>query len=103
MTTVPPGPASPFKVTVPDPLFPQTIETGLKVKALRLAGVIVSVAVLETPVNVAVIVTVGDPTTPSVVMGKVAVAWFWATITVAGTIAFVLFDVSVTAKPPGPA
>ena len=57
LTTVPPVPAAPFRVTVPVELVPPVTVVGDSEIELRTAGVIVRVAVLLVPLKVPVRVT----------------------------------------------
>lgn len=57
LTTVPPVPAAPFRVTVPVELVPPVTVVGDSETELRTAGVIVRVVVLLVPLKVPVRVT----------------------------------------------
>ena len=48
LTTVPPGPAGPFRVAVPVEGLPPMTDEGARVRLVSAAGLIVSVAVLVT-------------------------------------------------------
>ena len=67
VTTVPDGPADPFKETVPVELPPAKTVVGLRVTAEQLAGLMVNVADLETPPPDTVIVALTVESTPCVV------------------------------------
>jgi hypothetical protein len=87
LTTVPPWPAGPFKVTVPVEVLPPATAAGKSVTVISDAGVIVSVAVwLEVP---SVPVSIADVRleTPVVVTVNVAELAPAAITTVAGTVA----------------
>ena len=57
-TLTPPGPAAPESTTVPVEVFPPTNVVGFRLTWVRVAGVMVSVAVGEAPPKLAVMVEV---------------------------------------------
>jgi hypothetical protein len=104
VTTTPPAGAAPLSVTVPVTPAPPTTDAGFTVTVLSdtvaTAGFTVSAAVFETAPFVAVIVTAVTAVTVDVVTVNVAVVAPAATVTLAGTVAAALLDVSVTTMPP---
>ena len=99
-TEVPPGPAAPLRVTVPVEEVPPTTEVGDTLTLDRVAGVIVSVAVKLTVARVAVIVAEEELETAIVLIVNVAVVAPAATVTLAGTVAFAVFEARPTTIPP---
>jgi hypothetical protein len=102
-TTVPPGPAGPFRVAVPVAEFPPVMEFGETDRLERLAGAIVNVADCEFGPWVPVIVAVTDNPTAEVDMLNVADVAPAGIFTELGTVALELLDASVTTVPLGPA
>ncbi len=96
VTTEPPGPAAPDRVTVPVEEVPPVRVDGDKVTLESVAGVIVRVAVFVTPFELAVIVEVSVLDTATVVIVNVPVVAPAATVTVAGTVEFALLAVRFT-------
>jgi len=72
VTTSPPGPAASLSVSVPIALLPPRTEVGVTVKDPRPQGLIVRIAVADTPFNTAVMVVVSGELKPAVVTVKVA-------------------------------
>jgi hypothetical protein len=103
LTTVPPGPAGPVRVTVPVEGTPPRTNAGESVRLLRVAGVIVNVAVWVAPLTVPAIIAVTLPETAVVATVKVDEVAPEATEIEAGNMALVLFDDRYTTTPPGPA
>lgn len=103
LTTIPPGPAAPVRVTVPVEEFPPTNVVGERAMLVSVAALTVSVAVCVAPLSVPVIVTVAVVDTAVVVTAKVALVAPAGTLTEAGTVAQALLDDKVTLVPPGPA
>src|SRR5881392_4273564 len=103
ITTAPPAGAAAPSVTLPVlPAVPLTA-AGLTLTPTSPAagGFTVSVAVLATPLRVAVMVTAVTAVTALLVIAKVAVVAPAATVTEAGTVAaLMLLLVSVTTAPP---
>jgi len=99
-TVAPPGPAAPFKVTVPVEEVPPVTEVGDRLTPLSVAEVIVSVAVSVVLPNVAEIVAVTALDTALVLVVKVAEELPAATVTEEGTIALEEFDDRLTIVPP---
>ena len=102
-TTIPPEPAGPVKVTVPVEDTPPMTVLGATEMLAIVGGLMVSVAVLVTPPAVAVMVAVVTTETVVVLIVKVAEVAPAAIVTVAGSVALVELDESVTDSPPGPA
>lgn len=105
-TVAPPVPAADVKVTVPVPDWPPVIVLGLTDTLLSAAGtgLIVSAKVLLTLASDAVIVTGVDVVTLPVVTLKVADVDPCGTVTLAGTLAAVEFELErYTIHPPEPA
>lgn len=100
VTFTPPDGASPDRFTVPVVPTPPITVAGLKVMLMRVAGVNVSDAVLETPLRVAVIVAVAELETPVVATLKVAEVAPAATVTFAGVVAGAPEALRVTVIPP---
>jgi hypothetical protein len=92
----------PVRVTVPVLFVPPLTLVGFKVSVeTTRTGLTVMVAVLDTPLRVAVIVKVDAAVTVRVVMVKVAVVAPAATVTLAGTVPMVVDeDARVTTAPP---
>jgi hypothetical protein len=105
VTTAPPAGAAAVSVTVPVLLVPPVTLVGLTETADSFAGagLIVSVAVLLTPLYVAVMVAVVVVATAAVVMVNVAGVCPAATSTVVGTIAAAALLLKLTVTPPVPA
>jgi|SRR4051794_18033353 hypothetical protein len=99
VTVAPPEGAFPFKVTVPVDDCPPFTLLGDNESVVRAAFVRVRVAVLLTPENVAVTVTVVVDDTPDVVMVNVAVLLPEVTVTLAGVVADELLSDNVTTVP----
>src|SRR5205823_3215703 len=103
MTAPPPG-AGAVSVTVPVETLPKIIVAGFMAtpaSAAGPAGFTVSVAVLATPLYLAVRVTAVGTATTLVVTGNVFVVAPAATVTEAGTVAaLVLLLVNATTAPP---
>lgn len=103
-TTVDPeGPAGPVSVTVPVEGEPPRTDVGLSVREESFAGVMASVAVMETAPKVAVIVAVVGESTPIVETAKAAEVWPAAIVTVVGVDADELLLARDRAVPDGPA
>lgn len=101
LTMEPPGPAGPFKVTVPIDGFPPTTDIGARVRPVNAAGgVIVKADVTDVDPSLAVMVAVVEVVTAVVVTVKVAVVAPAATVTLAGVTALVLLDDRATTDPP---
>jgi hypothetical protein len=101
VTVAPPAGALPFRVTVAVLFAPPVTVAGFSETEEGVNGLTVSVAVLLTPLYVAVIVTEVAAVTAAVVMLNVAVLAFAAKVIEAGTLAAVeLLLVSVTTTPP---
>lgn len=100
VTIEPPGPAAPLRVTVPVEPAPPRTEAGDTDRLLIAAGVIVREAVWLEPFRVPLIAAVVEFETALVVMVKVVVVLPAGTVTVAGTVAEELPELSVTVVPP---
>ncbi len=103
LTLTPPVAAGPVSVTVPVEGEPPCTDVGLSERLTNVGRLIVSVAVLEVPFSVAVIVEVVVVATATVVIVNVPVVAPAATVTVAGTVALVELEVRPTDTPPVPA
>ena len=97
----PPGPAGPFRLTLPIDELPPVTVVGLRLSIVRASGLTVRFAVFEAPPAVAVIAADVDVETVDVVMEKVAEAAPAVTVTVAGVWTLALFDDRATMLPPG--
>ena len=102
-TTAPEPPGALARVTVPVDDVPPGTDVGLSVRLRSPDGVIVSSAFWLVPLSVPVMVTLVVVATPMVLIVNVAVVEPAATVTLAGTVAFVLFDCNATTAPPAPA
>jgi len=105
-TKMPPVGAGPVRVTVPVDGLPPTTEVGFTLTAESAGGFTVSVAVTDTLLYEAVIVTGVEPATATVLTGKVALVALAATLTLVATVAALLLLCSETEMPPagaGPA
>jgi hypothetical protein len=100
VTTAPPVPAWPLRVTVPVEEFPPITDVGDTDTVERAAGVMVNVATWLAPLSVAVICAAVDEETPVVVTVNVVVLDPAGIVTELGTVALALFDLSAIAKPP---
>jgi hypothetical protein len=100
LTTVPPGPAGPAKVTVPTAAVPPKTVAGAVVTPSSVAGVIVNVAVADWPPEAAVMVADVLADTAEVATVKVAVVAPPGTVTNAGAVADGLLLNRDTATPP---
>lgn len=100
VTTAPLVGAGPVKVTVPVELDPPITDVGLRATPATVEGLIVRVAVKLTEFSVPVIVALVTAETAAVVTVKVAVVAPEATVTDAGAVAFELFELRLTTKPP---
>src|SRR5438477_5034310 len=102
VTTAPPAGAAWPSVTVPVLPAPPTTAAGLTLTpANPVGGFTVSVAVLATPLRVAVMVTAVTAVTALLVIAKVAVVAPAATVTEAGTVAALRWLLaSVATAPP---
>lgn len=98
--TAPPEGATPFKVIVPVDDAPPETDAGLRVTEVKVAGVIVRLAVAELDPRLGEIVAELEVETPVVDTVNVAVVEPAATVKVAGTVALALLDFSVTTVPP---
>jgi hypothetical protein len=99
--TTPPAGAAPVRVTVPVLVLMPATEVGFREREESAGGLTVTEAVLLTPLNVAVIVTVAAVVTVLLAMVNVALLAFAATVTDAGTVAAaLLLLVRVTTAPP---
>ncbi len=103
VTTTPPVGAKPVNVTVPVVEFPPATLVGFIATVESAAAVIDRVAVLLTPLSVAVKVAVTVALTPVVLMVNVPVVAPAATVMLAGTVALALLLESATTIPLGPA
>jgi len=102
-TEIPPVGAALLIVTVPVEGLPPTTDVGETVRLAAVGAVTFRVAVLVTPPSVPVIVTATFATTGVVAIANVADVAPAATVTVAGSVAFVELEVRLTTVPPGPA
>jgi len=102
-TTDPPVGAAVVRVTVPVEEAPPITEIGDKVTLATPGAVIVSVAVLEAPLKVAVIVDVVDVDTELVATLNVAEAAPAPMVTDAGTVAPLVAESATTTPPEGAA
>jgi len=101
VTGKPPVGAGPLMVTVPVDVAGARTVVGFSVRPVKDGGVTVRVAVGETPLAVAVIVTGVVDATIAEVTVNVAVVAPAGTVAVAGTVAAeVLLDESATVRPP---
>jgi hypothetical protein len=96
--------AGPVKVTVPVDEFPPTTEVGFMLTAESAGGLMVSTACALLLPRVAVMVAGVEVLTATVVIGKVALLAFAATVTLAPTLALLLLlpretEVAVGAGP----
>ena len=101
-TTTPPEPAIPLSVTVPVVEVPPDTASGSRVTDSNVGGVMVRLAVFDTLPFLAVIVTVLEVETPTVLIANVAASIPAATAIDLGTDASALLLDSITSKPPGP-
>jgi len=99
-TDTPPDGAVPLRVTVPVDGFPPTTEVGETDRAETVTGWIVNVAVSDVPLRVPVIVAVVVDATVEVLTVNVADVDPAATVTLDGTVALVVLEVSETVAPP---
>jgi len=100
LTTIPPGPAAPVRVTVPiEELLPMTV-VGERLTEDRLAGLIVNVDVWVLEPCVAVIVAVVTLETAVVLTVTVAVVAPAITVIELWTVALALFEERFTTVPP---
>jgi hypothetical protein len=99
VTMMPPVGAATVKVTVPVEVLPAVTEVGFSESELSAALVMVSTAVLLTPLYPAVMVAVPEAV-DTVLTLKVAKVLPAATVTLAGTVAPVLLLARVTSTPP---
>ena len=100
VTEVPPVGAAPLSVTLPmEEELPTTV-VGLSVKAVRVAGLIVRLAVFDALYSVPVIVADTEVATGMVVTVNVAEVAPAATTTEVGTVAPRLFELRATVLPP---
>ena len=102
-TTVPLGPAGPFKVTVPVEELPPITDEGLAISDASAAGLIVSFAVSIKPADVADIVATDWEFTPAVVTLNDADCCPADTVTVPGVEAEARLLDRLTTVPAGPA
>ena len=93
-------PAGPLRLTVPVEDVPPVTEFGLTEIPVKVAAVIVSVAVWLVPLTDPVMIAEVLVATGTVLIVKVAVDAPAATITFAGTVAFVDPEERVTVVPP---
>ena len=100
VTSAPPGPAAPFKLTVPVEDVPPRTDVGETVRALTVGGVMVRVDDCVDEPRLAVITAVVDADTAVVFTRKVAEVDPAATETVAGTVAEVESLDNFTTVPP---
>jgi len=100
VTVSPPAGAGPFRVKVPVEDVPPITEAGLTVTPVRVAGLMVRVAVTDVPFRVAVIVADVDVATAVVVIVAVAEVAPAGTTMVAGGVALPLLEVNVMVSPP---
>ncbi len=98
--TVPPGPAGPFRFTVPVAESPAATVVGATVKPLSVAGFTVNVALTAIEPTEAEMTAEVVLDTPVVVTVKVAIVCPAGTVTVAGGVALDEFEESVTMAPP---
>ena len=104
VTVTPPVGAAPFRITVPVDVPPPFTVVGLRLIAESDAGVIVRFAFCVAPLNEAEILTVADPETGTVVIGKLALVAPAATVRLAGTEACAeLLLEMLTTEPPAAA
>jgi len=103
LTTTPPVPALPLRLTVPLEVAPPATVVGLRLNCDNAGGVSVSVAVCETAPSVALMVAEVCLLTPVVMIANVAELLPAPTVTVLGTTAEVLLLDNVTVTPEGPA
>jgi len=100
VTEMPLGPDGPLSVTVPVEELPPITDVGFRLTEINVAGVMVSVADFAAPPLPNVIVAVVCALTGIVVIAKVTVVAPPATVTVVGTVASTLLDVTTTVTPP---
>lgn len=100
---IPPGPATPFSVTVPVAVFPPTIEPGFTKRLAKPAGLIVRTADWLMPLSDPEMVAGVELVTPPVPTENVAEICPDSTLTLAGTLAEPFALVRVTVAPAGPA
>ena len=102
VTTTPPAGAATERVTVATELVPPLTDVGFSVNVeTEIAGLTVRIAVLETPLYVAVIVVVAAVVSAFPVMTKVAEVAPAGIVTFTGTVApAVLLDAKITMAPP---
>lgn len=103
LTTVPPLPEGPVRVTVPEALVPPATALGVIVTESRVTVTIVSVALWVCPPRAAEIDAVWGLVTFTVPIANVAEDWLAATVTDAGTVAVEALLLRVTTAPDGPA
>jgi hypothetical protein len=99
-TGKPPVGAALLMVTVPVEAAPPRTELGFNVNAVKVGGVTVRVALAEAPFAEAPMLTEAFDATATVVTVNVAVVAPAATVTLAGTVALALLEVSATESPP---
>jgi hypothetical protein len=100
---VPPAGAGPLSAAVPVDELPPTTDAGETVRLANPAGLIVNVADFVSPPNAQVIVAETAVVTGLVAMARVAEVAPAEMVTVAGTVALELLEVTLTCEPPGPA
>ena len=103
LTTSPLGPAALEIVTVPVEVNPPYPVPGETTRLFTVAALIVNVAVFVVPCEVAVMTADVEVETAAVVTVNVALVEPDATVTDAGTVAFVLLDERLITRPLAPA
>jgi len=100
LTVAPPGGAGSLSVSVPVLDVPPMTELGETVRVLGTGGVRVTIVETDVEPTVAVIVAGVDTETSDVAIEKVVDVAPAGTVTVAGTVALLLFEVRLTRAPP---
>lgn len=99
-TVIPEIGATPLRVTAPIESFPPTTEEGARVTELNVGAATVKLDDLDDPPPLAVNFTYRELVTPVVGIAKEVLVDPEAIVTLAGGVAQLSFDITVTTKPP---